>query len=60
MIKLQERRDLEPICPHCEKPLKEVAFRELPTWLGRRYIYFCPNCRKCLSISHRRGYLVSM
>ena len=59
MIKLREKIDVEPICPHCDKPLAEIWYRELPGFLGRRCVYFCPNCRKCLSISHRKGYLIT-
>lgn len=40
MIKLSEKMDVEPICPHCDKPLVEIWFRELPSFLGRRYVYF--------------------
>jgi len=30
--------------------------RELESMLGKRYIYFCPNCRKVLGVSHRKGF----
>lgn len=56
MIELQERNDVTPICPHCEKDLKVVCFREIRAWLGRRYLYFCPKCRKTLGVSHRKGF----
>lgn len=59
MIEMREKKDIEPICPHCDKPLLEIWFREIPSFFGRRYIYVCPNCRKCLSISHRKGYWIT-
>lgn len=56
MIELQERNDVTPICPHCESELHVIWFRELRAWLGRRFLYFCPNCRKSLGVSHRKGF----
>ena len=55
MIKLKQKNDVEPICPHCQAPIKEVWLRELAGFLGRRYLYFCPACKKVLGISHRKG-----
>lgn len=56
MLRLRERRDETPICPHCGKPLDEMWFRELQSSLGRRYVYFCAHCRKVLGVSHRKGF----
>ena len=56
MIELQERKDLTPLCPYCEKPLHKVFFRSIRALLGRRYIYSCASCRKALNISHRKGF----
>jgi hypothetical protein len=55
MIELTEKKDAEPICPHCQQTVQEVWFRELRGILGRRYIYFCASCRKVLGVSHRKG-----
>ena len=55
MIELKEKSDVTPLCPHCSEPIDEVWFRELKGFLGRRYVYFCRNCRKVLGISHRKG-----
>jgi hypothetical protein len=30
--------------------------RFLRGFLGRRYLYFCPHCRKVLGVSHRKGF----
>lgn len=55
MIELIERKDASPICPHCSAPVKQVFFQQLRSRLGRRYLYFCPTCRKVLGVSHRKG-----
>jgi uncharacterized protein with PIN domain len=56
MVKLRERNDETPVCPHCSTSLEEVWCRELSSSLGRRYIYFCATCRKVLGVSHRKGF----
>lgn len=55
MIRIEERNDVVPICPHCSTRLDGLWFRELRGILGRRYVYFCPTCAKVLGISHRKG-----
>ena len=55
MIRLVDKNDVDPICPHCQVPIQEIWFRELRGFLGRRYIYFCGACRKVLGVSHRKG-----
>ena len=56
MIELQERNDVMPVCAHCSEDLKIVWVREIRAWLGKRFIYFSPNCRKTLGVSHRKGF----
>ena len=56
MIDMEERNDVTPICPHCGEGLSQVWFRELRGALGKRYVYFCPECRKVLGVSHRKGF----
>ncbi len=56
MIQLVEKKEVTPICPYCQAHLSEVWYRELPTLLGKRYIYFCPNCNKVMGVSHRKGF----
>ena len=58
MIELTEKTDVEPICPHCAQPLKEVWFREVRSFLGKRYVYFCSGCRKVLGVTHRKGFFM--
>ena len=57
-MKLVKREDVIPICPHCQATLGEVWFQELHGFLGRRYIYYCPSCRKVLGVSHRKGFFM--
>ncbi len=56
MMPLERKEDVQPVCPHCETELPKVWTRELESVLGKRYIYFCPNCRKVLGVSHRKGF----
>ena len=56
MVHMQERNDVAPICPHCETELRQVWFQRIPGVAGKRYIYFCSNCRKVLGASHRKGF----
>ncbi len=56
MIPCEERNDVTPICPHCEAPLDRLHCRRLMSVFGKRYIYFCPHCRKTLGVSHRKGF----
>jgi uncharacterized protein with PIN domain len=58
MMDVKEREDIIPICPHCGAELHEVWARRLRALFGVRYIYFCPNCRKVLGVSHRKGFWV--
>jgi hypothetical protein len=56
MLTLETRDDVQPVCPHCEAELHTTWTRELRGLLGKRYVYFCPQCRKVLGLSHRKGF----
>ena len=56
MIELQQRPDDTPVCPHCEARLTRISFRMISKWMGKRYVYFCPECKKVLGVSHRKGF----
>jgi len=56
MIECVETNQEVPICPHCNARLDKVFCRRLTSVLGKRYIYFCPNCKKTLGVSHRKGF----
>lgn len=48
MLNLENSETIAPLCPHCSTELQTVLYRELRGVLGKRYIYFCPTCRKTL------------
>ncbi|MBN2426666.1 MAG: hypothetical protein JXR46_11050 [Calditrichaceae bacterium] len=56
MIQIEEKNDVNPVCPHCKNELTSIWFREVPAFLGKRYIYFCVHCKSVLGISHRKGF----
>jgi len=58
LIELKEKNDAVPLCPHCSEALEELWFRELRSYLGRRYVYFCSKCRRILGVSHRKGFFM--
>ncbi|MFO7733025.1 MAG: hypothetical protein R6X21_05175 [Candidatus Aminicenantes bacterium] len=56
MIPVEERNDITPVCPHCQAQLTSIQCRQLSGTFGKRYVYFCPSCRKVLGVSHRKGF----
>ena len=56
MIECVETQTDFPLCPHCGKEVHQVLCRELTSVFGKRYIYFCPLCKKVLGVSHRKGF----
>lgn len=56
MIECVEKDDVSPVCPHCNEVLVSVWCRRLSSTFGKRYVYFCPGCRKVLGVSHRKGF----
>lgn len=59
MLTATQRKDIAPLCPHCSEAITEVYFRDLPSSLGRRFLYFCSNCHKVLGVSDKKGALMS-
>jgi len=56
MIEIEKNDDTTPVCPHCKTDVKKVWYQQLAGLLGKRYIYFCPQCRSILGVSHRKGF----
>ncbi len=56
MIEIKEKYDTVPLCPHCSASLSVINYQMVRALLGKRYVYFCPNCRKVLGVSHRKGF----
>ncbi|NOT09646.1 MAG: hypothetical protein HOP28_15750 [Gemmatimonadales bacterium] len=52
-LKLEERDDLAPVCPHCAEPLEKLFFRQIRELMaGKRLAYFCPHCHRLLGLTH--------
>jgi hypothetical protein len=59
-LPVEERDDIKPVCPHCDKQLGKLMARKLQaSFLSRRLVYCCPYCYKVLGVSHRKGFLAS-
>lgn len=56
MINLIEHTTENPICPHCEKEIRNIFTKKIEATFGVRYLYFCSECKKVLGISHRKGF----
>lgn len=52
----QGREVKDPICPHCNMEIRTIYMREIKSYLGKRYLYYCAACLKVLGISHRKGF----
>ena len=60
VIPVEERDDFKPVCPHCNAELDVLVARSLSaSVLSRRLVYCCPECRKVLGVTHRKGLLAS-
>jgi hypothetical protein len=55
MITFEQKEDMTPVWPHCKKQIVNIWFRELKGDMGKRCLYFCPECKSCLGVSHRKG-----
>ncbi len=60
MIIVEKKEDVSPICPHCKKELRIVWFQELKRDIGKRCLYFCPECKACLGVFHRKGFMMGL
>jgi hypothetical protein len=56
VIEIEETTNLNPKCPHCKTEIIKLYVKEIRGFFGRRYVYFCPECRAVLGISHRKGF----
>jgi hypothetical protein len=55
MIAFEKNEEVTPICPHCKKELIKVWFQQVKGDLGKRCIFFCPEFKSTLGVSHRKG-----
>ena len=44
----------DPICPHCEKTIEEVHWRQIEA-VNAEYLFICPHCRKVLGVGVRKA-----
>ena len=58
MITFKKNENAMPVCPHCKKELTRIDYNEFKGDMGKRCIYFCPECKSCLGISHRKGLTI--
>ena len=60
MIPIEEKKDEVPICPHCKAEIRKLWFREVKTDImgSKRCLYFCPECKCSLGVSHRKGFFL--
>lgn len=58
MIQIEQNFDQAPICPFCNTEIHKLYTREIRSFLGRRYLYYCAQCRKVLGLSHRKGFFM--
>jgi len=58
MLELERSDHIDPKCPHCKQTLAKLCFRQVRGALGRRYVYFCPQCHATLGVSHRKGFFM--
>lgn len=56
MINIVEKNNVSPVCPHCKANLTDIFTQQIYGIFGKRYIYFCPNCKAVLGVSHRKGF----
>jgi uncharacterized protein with PIN domain len=56
MIEAEERDDVRPVCPHCKIEITRILLQRVSAILGKRYVYYCSQCRSVLGISHRKGF----
>ncbi|MBD3265926.1 hypothetical protein GF373_04595 [bacterium] len=56
MIQLEEQNAVYPICPHCNAEIRRISMQQIDSFMGKRYVYFCPECRKVLGVTHRKGF----
>jgi len=55
MVTFEKADGILPICPHCKNELRRIFFQDVKEDMGKRSLYFCPECRSPLGVSHRKG-----
>lgn len=58
MIRAKETDSVVPVCPHCEKEVKNILVTAISSTFGKRYAYYCEHCKKIFGVSHRKGFFM--
>jgi uncharacterized protein with PIN domain len=53
-MKIEERKDFRPLCPHCEGSISTLV-KVTHGHMEKHKIYCCPHCRKILGIGSSSG-----
>jgi transposase-like protein len=56
MVEAVVKNDVKPVCPHCKSEVSSIHYQKMSGVFGKKFIYFCPNCKSVLGISHRKGF----
>ena len=51
------RKDLDPLCPHCEKAITQVYYKATGVgwfFFPRSAVYFCSHCLKVLGMAQSK------
>ncbi|MHC4696518.1 MAG: hypothetical protein ACYTFA_07245 [Planctomycetota bacterium] len=46
--------EYDPLCPHCEKKLTEIHWRQVAA-VNAEYLFICPKCRKVIGVGVRKA-----
>ena len=46
--------DEKILCPHCDKEITEIGKKTIGM-IEKHVVYFCPDCKKLLSIGYNFG-----
>ena len=49
-----KQADFDPLCPHCEKRLSEVQWRQIEA-VNAEYLFACPHCKKVIGVGVRKA-----
>jgi hypothetical protein len=47
-----EKREIKPICPHCNKEVDRLV-EVKREWFADKRVYCCPHCHKIVGINFR-------
>lgn len=45
-----EKKDIKPLCPHCEKEVEQLIEVDR-SWLAVNRVFCCPHCHKIVGMT---------